>query len=410
MDINNMKRVLIVTQYIYPETFKSSEMAFELAKRGYHVDVLTGIPNYPEGHYYKGYGLFSKRTEIKDGVKFYRCFQTPRLLLPGFIGMSLNYVTFAICATLWVLFFFVWKKKYDAIITHEPSPITQLIPAIILGKMRKVKVYSWIMDIWPDSVVSSIGDNGKTRIIKNILNKVTNWTYRNSNKLLITSKGMADLINRDADYSDKIVFFPNWSDDLMAMPIEEIPQLPDGYKIMMAGNIADGLGLDSLYKFLEEFKNCEDVKFVFIGGGNLQQQFADRCKQNGLDNVIFLGKHPFSKMPAFYKAADAMLLTLKPTTLKHLDATVPARLQGYMAGGKPVLAMIGSGATSLINEADCGYAAPAGDYKALAAYIKETVLTQKEAFANKGANGRNYYENNFRMDKCIDNLIEIISE
>ena len=132
------------------------------------------------------------------------------------------------------------KKHYDAIITHEPSPITQLIPAIVLGKIRNVKVYSWIMDIWPDSVVSSMGESKISRIMNRILNAVTNWTYRGSDKLLITSKGMADLINRNADYSDKIIYFPNWSDDLKAMPIEKIPSLPEGYKIMMAGNISDG--------------------------------------------------------------------------------------------------------------------------------------------------------------------------
>ena len=178
------KRILIVTQYIYPETFKSSEMAFELAKRGYKIDVLCGIPNYPEGHYIEGYGIFSKRIEKKDGVTFFRCFQTPRKILPGFIGMSVNYVTFVISATLWVLFYFVWKKHYDAIITHEPSPITQLIPAIVLGKIRNVKVYSWIMDIWPDSVISSIGEGKISRIMSRILNAITNWTYRGSDKLL----------------------------------------------------------------------------------------------------------------------------------------------------------------------------------------------------------------------------------
>ena len=128
VEASNM-RILIVTQYIYPEPFKSSEMAFELSKRGHNVEVLTGIPNYPEGHYYSGYGLFKKRKEVVNGVKFYRCLQTPRKLLPGFLGQSLNYVTFMVNATLWVLFYFVWKKKYDAIITHEPSPITQIVPA-----------------------------------------------------------------------------------------------------------------------------------------------------------------------------------------------------------------------------------------------------------------------------------------
>lgn len=404
------KRLLIVTQYIYPETFKSSELAFELANRGYKVDVLCGIPNYPDGHYFNGYGIFSKRIENKNGVTFYRCFQTPRKLLPGFIGMSVNYVTFAICATFWVFFYFAWKKRYDAIITHEPSPITQLIPAIFLGKIRKVKVYSWIMDIWPDSVVSSIGETKWTRILKKLLNAVTNWTYSGSDKLLITSKGMAELINRDADYSHKIIYYPNWSDDLKKMPIEKIPELPDGYRIMMAGNIADGLGIDSLVALLYEMKDTPETKFIFVGGGNLQKQMENECKRKGLNNVYFMGKQPYSKMPAFYNKADAMLLTLKPTTLPHLGVTVPARLQGYMAGGKPVLAMIGKGASELINEADCGYAVPAGEYKTLASYIKNTVLKNREAFAKKGENGRMYYEQHFMKEECISNLEKIMFE
>ena len=402
------KRILIVTQYIYPETFRSTELAFELANRGYVVDVLCGIPNYPDGHYYDGYGLFSKRIENKDGVKFYRCFQTPRKLFPGIIGLSVNYVTFAICAIFWVFFYFAWKKRYDAMITHEPSPITQLIPAIILGKIRNVKVYSWIMDIWPDSVVSSVGNKKGVRFLKKLLNVVTNWTYRGSDKLLITSKGMAELINRDADYSHKIIYYPNWSDDLKKMPIEEIPVLPNGYKIMMAGNIADGLGIDSLVALLDEMNDTPEVKFIFVGGGNLQKQMEDGCKRKKLNNVYFMGKQPFSKMPAFYAKADAMLLTLKTTTLPHLDVTVPARLQGYMAGGKPVLAMIGKGASDLINEADCGYAVPAGEYNALAVYIKNTILKNRDAFAKKGENGRMYYEQHFMKGECITNLEKII--
>lgn len=65
----NQKKILVVTQYIYPENFKSNELVFEMAKRGYHVDVLTGIPNYPEGVYFKGYGLFKKRIEKKRWSK-----------------------------------------------------------------------------------------------------------------------------------------------------------------------------------------------------------------------------------------------------------------------------------------------------------------------------------------------------
>ena len=400
------KSILLVTQYFYPENFKGNDIAFELSDRGYEVDVLTGIPNYPEGKYPKGYGIFRKRIETIGGVKVYRIFQTPRRT--GFVYLALNYVSFIVSSVFWVLFFFCLKKRYNAIFFQQLSPATSCIPAILLSKIKKIPLYTWVLDIWPDSVTSTLGNKGKT--IEPGIKKLVNWMYRASNKLLITSKGMASLIDRDADYSEKIVYFPNWSDDLKAMAIEEISELPKGYIIMMAGNIADGLGIDSLVALLDEMSDTPEVKFIFVGGGNLQQQMKDECEHKKLNNVYFMGKQPYSKMPAFYAKADAMLLTLKPTTLPHLDVTVPARLQGYMAGGKPVLAMIGKGASDLINEADCGYAVPAGEYKALAAYIKNTTLKNREAFAKKGENGRMYYEQHFMKGECITNLEKIMFE
>lgn len=400
------KSILLVTQYFYPENFKGNDIAFELSDRGFEVDVLTGIPNYPEGKYPKGYGIFRKRIETINGVKVYRIFQTPRRT--GFVYLALNYVSFVVSSFFWVLFFFCFKKRYNAIFFQQLSPATSCVPAVLLSKIKKIPLYTWVLDIWPDSVTSTLGNKSKT--IEPGIKKLVNWMYRASNKLLITSKGMANLIDRDADYSEKIVYFPNWSDDLKVMAIEEIPELPKGYIIMMAGNIADGLGIDSLVALLDEMNDTPEVKFIFVGGGNLQKQMEDECKCKKLNNVYFMGKQPFSKMPAFYAKADAMLLTLKATTLPHLDVTVPARLQGYMAGGKPVLAMIGKGASDLIKEADCGYAVPAGEYKALATYIKNTILKNRDAFAKKGENGRMYYEQHFMKGECITNLEKIMFE
>jgi glycosyltransferase involved in cell wall biosynthesis len=403
-------KILIVTQYIYPEPFKSSELAFELANRGHKVDVLTGIPNYPEGHYYKGYGLFSKRKECKNGVTFYRCFQTPRRLFPGAMGLMLNYFTFMVNATLWVLFYFAWKKKYDAIITHEPSPITQIVPACILGDFRHIPVYSWIQDIWPDALVSAGGRIGN--ILSPALGMITDWVYRHSTKLLITSKGMAPLINRNADYSDKIIYYPQWSEDMMCR-VEDIPNgFPNvrndaAYNIMMAGSLNSGIGVQGVLGLCEEMKD-DPVHFIFVGGGSEETYMREVVKDKDLKNVTFTGRKPFSEMPFYTQQADAMLLTLKETPMKHLDIVIPARLQSYMSGGKPVLAMIGSGATEIINDADCGDVVPAGDFKALAEIIRAKVLTNKEDFAKKGVNGRLYFEKFFTKEKCIDNLCEII--
>lgn len=402
------KRILVVTQYIYPENFKSNELVFEMAKRGYHVDVLTGIPNYPEGVYYKEYGIFKKRIEHKNGVNFYRCWQMPRGRKASGVGLSLNYITFVISGLLWVLFFFVWKKKYDAIITHEPSPITQLIPACVLGMIRRVPVYSWIMDIWPDAMKNSVSPR-LYKVIYPFLTFVTEWTYRHSDKILITSKGFEDLICRNANYHDKIIYYPNWSVD-MSIDVEkfEIPMLPEGFKIVLAGNLGEAQDLDHIGEAIKMLRDYKEVKWIFVGDGSWKKWLDDFIIDNHLEETaITLGRFPGSAMPAFFKQADAMLVTLRGGFI-DLDMTVPARVESYMSAGRPILAMIGQGTVDLVNEADCGYAVGPSDYKALADVIQKKVLVDRDGFEKKGLNGRAKYEKEFTLDKCIDHLEKII--
>ena len=405
----SMKRILVVTQYIYPENFKSNELVFELAKRGYKVDVLTGIPNYPEGVFYKGYNVFKRRVEKKDGVNFYRCLQLPRGRKATGFGLALNYLSFVVSGTLWVLFYFAWKKRYDAIITHEPSPITQLIPACILGIIRNIKVYSWIMDIWPDSMKLSVSKR-LYNAVSPVLTAITEWTYSHSFRILVTSRGFENLICRNKDFHEKIIYFPNWSVDMSAINSQnKLINLPDGFKIMLAGNLGDGQNLEAVGQCMLMLRDYKEIKWVFVGDGSRKAWLESFIAENNLtENALMLGRFPSDAMPFLFKEADALLATLKGG-YEFLDMTVPARLQSYMSAGKPILAMLGKGSQDLINEADCGYAVDPSDYKALSIVIKDKVLPHKVEFAAKGMNGRKFYEHNFVLGKCIDNLERIIS-
>ena len=398
-------RILLVTQYFYPEVFKSNDLAFELAKRGHKVDALVGIPNYPDGKYFKGYGLFSKRYEIVNGVNVYRCFQTPRG--KGGWRLPINYFTYVISSCLDVLFYFAWKKKYDCIIGHEPSPIFQAYPALLLRKLRKVPFYYWIMDLWPDAMKS--GGGVKNEKVLNFVDWLVKGIYRQTDKILITSKRFRESIEQKGDFKDKIIYFPNWSDDILSMPQEyDIPDLPNGFKIMIAGNLGKSQNLEAVTEVMLGLKDTYEVKWVFVGGGSCKGWLEQFIKDNGLeDRAICVGQYPFKAMPAFLKQADAMLVTLR-NGFSHLEAVVPARLQSYMSAGSPVLAMIGCGGADIIEESKCGYAVPAGDTAALIKIIKEKVLSNKNAFEQMGQNGRDYYEKNYRMDMCIDNLEKII--
>jgi glycosyltransferase involved in cell wall biosynthesis len=398
-------RILLVTQYFYPEVFKSNDLAFELVKRGHQVDALVGIPNYPEGKYFKGYGIFKKRHEVVNGVNVYRTFQTPRG--KGGWRLPVNYFSFVVSGCFRVLFQFAWKKRYDCIIGHEPSPIFQAYPALLLRKLRKTLFYYWIMDLWPDAMKS--GGGVKNEKVLNFVDKLVKGIYKRTDKILITSERFREPIAAKGDFGDKIIYFPNWSDDILQMDDSyEIPQLPDGFKIMIAGNLGKSQNLEAVTEVMLGLKDVPDVKWVFVGGGSRKEWLEDFIKENGLqDRAVCLGQYPFKAMPAFFKQADAMLVTLR-AGFPHLEAVVPARLQSYMSAGRPVLAMIGCGGADIINESRCGYAVPAGDSAALISVIKEKVLTDKEGFRQMGENGRDYYNKYYRMDKCIDNLERII--
>ncbi len=399
-------RILLVTQYFYPENFKGNDVAFELQKRGYQVDVLTGIPNYPQGSYPKGYGILKKRREIIYGVHVYRAFQVPRGK-SNKVLMALNYFSYPFFASLYILFFLVWRK-YDAIFVQQLSPIFQAFPAILLKKIKKIPLYMWVLDIWPDALRSAAGVKND-KVIKAV-DKFVKFTYKNCDKILISSRRFAELINSKHDYSEKIIYFPNWSDDILEMDDGyDIPVLPDGFKIMIAGNLGKSQNLEAVTEAMLGLKGIPEVKWVFVGGGSKKEWLEQFIKDNGLENsAMCLGQYPFNAMPAFFRQADAMLVTLR-AGFPHLEAVVPARLQSYMSAGRPVLAMIGKGGAEIIHESQCGYAVPAGDFKALITVIKEKVLTNKEEFQKMGEKGREYFNSNYRMDKCIDNLCSIFN-
>ena len=401
------KRVLLVAQNFYPEFFKSNDIASELVARGYDVDVLTGIPNYPEGVFPEGYGLFKRRVDNYKGAKVYRVCQIPRGRKASSIRLSINYLSFAFFSMLWVLFFFLFKKRYDAIIIHQTSPVTQSWAGILLGKIKRIPVYTWVLDIWPDSVLGTIQSDNI--LIKKPLDIYTDWMYRNSTKILISSPGFKELVNRNADYSDKIIYFPNWSEDIASMPIKDTPLHLNGFVIMLAGNISHAQGISDIVKAIEVLKEQRDIYWVFVGGGAEQQWLKEYVKDNGLDNNVFVvGRYPFEYMSAFYAKANVMLLTLKHTSYPHLNATIPARLQSYMSAGKPIVGMAGDGAKTLINDNKCGLIADAGDYHSLADNILHLYNNPAELI-EMGNNARTLYEEQYTLKHCLDNLESIIS-
>lgn len=400
-------KILIVTQYFYPENFKSNDMAFELQKRGHDVTVLTGIPNYPEGKIYDGYGFSENREQIINGVKVIRALLLPRGKGGG-IRIFLNYFSWAFFASLKARKLSS-RKKYDAVIVHEPSPITQFYPALTIKKMQKTPIYFWVMDLWPESL--EIAGGIKNRFVLNFFTKMVQKFYNESEKILITSKGFKKSILEKGNYEDKIEYFPNWAEDTISSGNIEyaIPNLPDGFKVMFAGNIGEAQDMESIMQAALLLKQNTDIKIILVGDGRKMPFVHDFIKEHNLQETVYtMGRFPVEAMASFFNVADILLVSLKDDPIFNL--TVPAKVQAYMSSGKPIMAMLNGEGAENIKEAKCGFTVSAGDGDQLARTITQAALTSKGELDKMGINGKSFYEKNYKMEECISNLEKIISK
>ena len=398
-------KILLVTQYFHPENFKSNDVAFEMARRGHEVTVLTGLPNYPKGKVYDGYGVFRKRKEVVDGVSIYRTLVIPRGKGGGLM-LALNYLSWAFIASLWA-FFMALFRKYDAVIVHETSPITQGFPALVIKWLRGTPMYFWVLDLWPESLQAAGGINN--RYVLGFFTWVTRLMYRNSEKILMSSRGFRESILAKGPFEDKLVYFPNWAEDVFSGGTSgAAPELPDGFKVMFAGNVGEAQDMEAVMKAAALLKG-RGVRIVIVGDGRKKPWVDGYIAENNLQDVVYMaGRHPLEMMPSFFAQADVLFLSLRDDYIFSL--TAPAKLQAYMASGKPVLAMINGEAQNVIREAGCGLACPAGDYEQFADCImrlKDMSVLEREVL---GRNGTKYFEANFTKEKCMDALCSILSE
>ena len=400
-------RILLVTQYFYPENFKSNDIAFELAKKGHEVTVLTGLPNYPEGKVYESYGFFKKRKETINGVKVIRALLIPRGKGGG-IRLFLNYFSWAFFASFKALFLAL-RYKFDTILVHEPSPITQGFPAIVVKKIQKIPLDFWVLDLWPESLTSAGGINNK--LVLSFFTKMVQYIYNSSDKILISSKGFKESILTKGNYDQKLVYFPNWAEDsiLKGGLNYSIPELPEGFKILFAGNIGAAQDVDSIIKSALILKAKLDIHFVFVGDGRSKKQLEDFVLENELNKTVhFLGRFPIEAMRTFFTKSDVLLVSLKDELIFNL--TVPAKLQAYLCTQKPILGMLNGEGASIINEANCGFSVNAGDSEGLAKEIIKLYEMDKQELHVLGQNGFKYFEENFTMTKCINNLESILQK
>lgn len=405
------KKILFVCQYFYPETFRGNDIAFHLAEEGHDVHVVTGIPNYPKGKFFPGYGLFKKRHEVINGVRVTRLPLVPRGE-GNKIMLMLNFFSFFIVGWFWMLFHALWHK-YDLVFCQQLSPVMMSSPAVLYKKMRHVPLYTWVLDLWPESLTAAGGINNK--YILGFFNLFVKSEYKNSDKILTSSKSFDQSILKYGDYKDKVIYYPQWSDGAsnvsglnFALP-EKLKELSSNgdFIVMFAGAVGEAHGMECNMQAALKTKEYKNIKWVIVGDGRRLDWVRSFVKENGIEEtVITLGRFPSETMPLFFEKADVMLVSLTDSPLFNMYS--PAKIASYMAAERPIIAALNGEGGEVIKAAECGWNVKAGDSDSLAKLVIALSQTDKQELAVKGQKGKAYYDKFFTKDECLKKLDKIM--
>lgn len=412
-------KILFVCQYFYPEVFRGNDIAFHWAEEGHDVHVVTGIPNYPDGEFHKGYGLFKKRHEtlvqdVQGFNKFKGKVRVTRLpIIPrgnNKIMLMLNYFSYLIVAWIYMLFHALFHK-YDRVFVQQLSPVMMSAPGVLYKRIRKVPLYTWVLDLWPESLTAAGGINNK--YVLDFFRYFVKSEYKHSDKILISSRSFERSILEYGDYASKIVYYPQWSDatgevqDVQKFKSLSLPKLPEGFNLMFAGAVGEAHGFECTMQAALLTKDHKDIKWIIVGDGRRLDWVRGFVKEHGLEETVYtLGRFPAETMPWFFKQADVMLVTLNDDPLFKLYA--PAKISSYMAAGKPVIAVLNGEGAEVIREANCGWSLPAGDAEGFAKLAIELSQMDKEVLEEKGKNALKYYNEHFVKEKCLKKLDELM--
>jgi glycosyltransferase involved in cell wall biosynthesis len=394
-------RVLILSQYFWPESFRINEVAQSLREAGCEVTVLTGQPNYPDGAVYQGYRAFGMGLEDFAGCEVYRIPLAPRGRASA-TRLVANYLSFVTGASLlgpWIL----RRRRFDVIFVYAISPILQALPGIVLRRTTGAALVTWVQDIWPQSLEVT-GFVRSPRLLR-IVAAVVRWIYRRCDLLLVQSRGFVPMVQAMCA-TTPVEYHPNPGELAFHEQHQGQPalQLHSGFNVVFAGNLGTAQALDTVLAAAAMLKEDARVRFVLIGSGSRSDWLAEEVQRRGLPNVQLPGRFSPQQMPGILAQASVLLVTLARSPI--MSQTIPSKIQAYLAAGKPILAALDGEGASVVTEARAGLACPAEDAAALVAAVRQLQALPQSDLDRLGQSGRAYYERHFEPAALARRLIE----
>ena len=395
-------RVLIVTQYYWPEDFAAGVYIPELAERlsafGHEVTVITGPPSYPTGRITAGYNRPFK-TEERRGVRIVRIWFPPSARSAGAARRGLTALSFAIGALPASL---AVGYRPDVVLGFSP-PVFMAAAAAVLARRWNVPWLLNVKDLFTESILSS-GLLARGSATASALSRIERAVYRDAARIVVNARGFAETLKEMDVPADRLTMIPDWADGdfIRPMPRENAVRaewgIEDRFVILYSGSLGYSSNLETAIDAMARLQDAREAKLVIVGEGVKKSALEARSATLGLDNVIFKPLQPRERVPEVLAAADLSLVTLSETGGR---VSTQGKLYSLLAAGRPVLAIApaGNDARRIVDEAGCGWGLDTGDVAGVEQLVR-SAMSARDELQRKGTAARDSFERLYSLDIC----------
>ena len=414
---DNKPRLLVYAHYYYPDVASTGQILTELSeglKERFHVTVICTVPSYTgeTTSYYKKHKYY---FEVINGVYALRI-RVPKFRKNFSISRIINIVSYFLSALVATL----KLGKQDYVFTISQPPVLGGLLGVIGSKLKRARFVYNIQDFNPEQIMA-VNFTGN-RLITDTMMRFDKWSCKCADKIILVGRDMIETLqNRFPGKELPYVHINNWIDEKTIVPFppedEEVQAFKkryglDGKFIMMySGNLGLYYDLAGLIRAFEDFKDEKDVIFAFVGGGSVKEELEEFVSKNNLENVIFIPYQDKEELVYSLNAADVHFV-VNAKGIKGVS--VPSKLYGVMAVGKPVLGVLekGSEARLIIEESSCGKVVEPEDYEGFKALIAENIELYRndpEKLREMGISGRKFLDSRLSRDISINKYTEEIA-
>jgi glycosyltransferase involved in cell wall biosynthesis len=409
--MNNMEQgrtFWVVTELFFPEETSTAYIMTKISQhvaRTRNVHVICGPSSYQESK------IVATEGEELENIKITRV-KARELDKDKLLQRILRLITLSLKLSFKLLN--KAEKGDDVLLVTNPAPL--LLLAVIICKIRGLKCYTIVHDVFPENMVAA-NLIKKDSIPYKILRRIFNNAYSKMMVLLVLGRDMKLLFEEKlGKYVPKptIHVVENWADTETIMPeSKDGNQLIRGLDIenkiifQFAGNIGRVQGLIELFSIIRDVKNPL-LHFLFIGEGALKKDLQQFIVLHDLKNISMLGSFPRSRQQEFLNATDVGIVSLQDDML---GLGVPSKTYNILAAGKPVL-YIGDSAGEIglmINEHNVGWCFKQQERQQLLDFFNGFSAASLNELTAKGERARDLAVNVYAKAIILDKYAKILT-